>query len=111
MTTTTERPAPPRRPFTLIVPVLVAAAAFSIGGAFATTAQGRRMPLKPTATAMASVMRVIDAKEATMQQTKIAMAFLMNVMSAYRRDLTSTAMLWMTVATTVCSASIRHRAI
>ena len=40
MTTATERPAPPRRPFTLIVPVLVAAAAFSVGGAFATTAQG-----------------------------------------------------------------------
>lgn len=40
MTTTTERPAPPRRPFTLIVPVLVAAAAFLVGGAFATTGQG-----------------------------------------------------------------------
>lgn len=40
MTTVTERPAPPRRPFTLMVPVLVAAAAFLLGGAFSTVAQG-----------------------------------------------------------------------
>ena len=40
MTTTTERPAPPRRPFTLIVPVFVAALAALIGGALAGTAQG-----------------------------------------------------------------------
>ena len=40
MTIATERPAPPRRPFTLIVPVFVAAAAFFVGGVFAETAQG-----------------------------------------------------------------------
>ena len=40
MTTTTERPAPPRRPFTLIVPVVAAAIALFIGGTLATIAQG-----------------------------------------------------------------------
>ncbi len=40
MTTTTERPAPPRRPFTLIIPVFVAAVAMFIGGLFAPLAQG-----------------------------------------------------------------------
>lgn len=40
MTLTTERPAPPRRPFTLIIPVLIAAAGFYVGGLFAATAQG-----------------------------------------------------------------------
>lgn len=35
-----RRPEPPRRPFTLIVPVLVAALAFFIGGLLASTAQG-----------------------------------------------------------------------
>ena len=37
---TTERPAPPRRPFALFLPLLVAAVGFSIGGATATVAQG-----------------------------------------------------------------------
>lgn len=40
MTTKTARPAPPRRPFTLIVPAFVAAIGFAVGGAFATWAQG-----------------------------------------------------------------------
>ena len=40
MTIATERPAPPRRPFTLIAPVFVAAAVFFVGGVFAETAQG-----------------------------------------------------------------------
>ncbi len=40
MTTTIERPAPPRRPFTLIPPVLAASAGFAIGGATGTSMQG-----------------------------------------------------------------------
>ena len=40
MTLTTERPAPPRRPFTLIIPLLVGAAGFGIGGSTATSLQG-----------------------------------------------------------------------
>jgi phosphonate transport system permease protein len=40
VTTQTERPAPPRRPFTLITPLFVAAIGFAVGGAFATTFQG-----------------------------------------------------------------------
>jgi phosphonate transport system permease protein len=40
VTTKTERPAPPRRPFTLIAPLFLAAIGFAVGGAFATTLQG-----------------------------------------------------------------------
>ena len=40
MTLTTERPAPPRRPFTLILPLLVCAVGFGIGGLTATSLQG-----------------------------------------------------------------------
>ena len=40
MTTQAERPAPPRRPFTLIVPTLLASAAFFIGGGAAHEASG-----------------------------------------------------------------------